>query len=200
MAALYGGDHSAYVTAVCFGGEVAALQVSAPMASNAPGPTLRAAWRDFASEREGFAAEHVVRFVESLASMDAARRGVLGTSPVDIPPELRHDVEALTDPLSCLTVGVRCFERGLFPPGHEAVLRVADHGNEDLLLWILRSANPEGRVYAAWQLASYGVHTPEVQTALSHLRAVYVPHETCEGCEVLDGADFGAALGLLMHA
>ena len=196
-ASLYGGDHSAYVTAVCFGGNVAALHVSAPVAPDAPTPALRAAWGDFASDREGFAAEHRVSFMAVLASMDAARRGVLGTSIVEIPPALRPDVEALTDPLSVLTVGVRCYYEGRFPPGREAVLRVADHGDEDLLLWTLRSANPEGRVYAAWQLASYGVHTPEVQTALSHLRALDIPHETCEGCELFD-ADFDGALGLLM--
>jgi hypothetical protein len=108
----------------------------------------------------------------------------------DVPQSLRAAFDLLDDPLADLTYGRMCYEDGSPPAGREAVERVAKARAAPSLRALLRSPNPEGRVYAVEaleRLAKDGVVLADVdRRAIDVIRSSASPIRCCAGCTVFD--------------
>ena len=99
------------------------------------------------------------------------------------PGELAAAFRTLMDPLSSLTVGDGCGFIGTPPPGRRESLALADAGRVDLLRAVLRSPNPEARVYAAHALLRRGPLDRVDADAITKLERQPTRIWICEGCE-----------------
>ncbi len=148
--AVYGGYATAWVTLVRFGRSIAGLKVLVATSSRNEGVirALQEAWGKGGQPAEaGVTYEfHNPDVEEKLRHAAAAALGEAGETAV--PKHFRSDFESLSDPLNHLVFGRACGIAATPPPGRQEIERLVADGRADILRLLLRSPNPEGRVYA----------------------------------------------------
>jgi hypothetical protein len=113
-----------------------------------------------------------------------------------VPPELKTAFTTLTSPWSDLTVGRGCGIVGTPPRGSAEIALLVEAQRFDLVRAVMRSANPEGRVYAASEILKLPNRLPSDQLPLRALRESKVSISTCEACTEKNER-FDAAIALL---
>jgi hypothetical protein len=158
-------------------------------------PQLIKAWDNLAVERNvglywGWRASHdhptQRRFDQVLT------RALGPIQPIRCGTGLPMDKYALLmSPVSDLVVGAACFDDGGPPPGCAEMDEVAA-ADDRLLNNVLRSRNPEARVYAARALlrravgGAGSVMWPPNERAIEVIREMALPIRACQGCETLE--------------
>lgn len=147
-------------------------------------PSYRAQWGEKARPIEcGFEYERVdAELLGRLRKQTAEALG--GVIEPEVPPALARAFALLTSPYEDLPLGLHHGEDGAIPAGRSAVLALMDAGRHDLVRAALRGTNPEGRLYAAWQLRT--LTTPLVvksdAEAIAKLLDLSAPVHTTRGC------------------
>jgi hypothetical protein len=126
---------------------------------------------------------------EGLAHLQSAITAKLGEQKEEKAEtdEIARAYQTLMSPFEHLTFGKMCWEGAEKPNGRREMEKLVQADRIDLLRNALRSANPEGRVYAAEGLLALAQHTgkplePSDKTAIDEIRDSPVLIEACSGC------------------
>jgi len=156
---------------------------------------LRAAWKRPMRDVEcGLACERD----DATLTLELRKRtedALGGHVDLQVPKELAAAFELLTTPFESGVVA-KFFSVDGESPGLTAVQMLIDAERVDLLRAVLRSLNPEGRVYAAHTLLARGKLDPKDEAAIANLRALDVDITTADGC-LVEHKRFTAALAVL---
>jgi hypothetical protein len=118
---------------------------------------------------------------EAASTADRAPR-----QAASVPSELVEPYELLTDPMGDLRFGDLCGRSADWLPERAAIRALERAGRVDLISNVLRSPNPEGRVYAAESLlkrrAAGGDVADDDLRVIAAIRELEIPISCCGGC------------------
>ena len=101
----------------------------------------------------------------------------------------REHYSTLADPFAGYDVGERCYYAGIEPEGRASIDSLVAGDQINLIRSVLRSINPEARVYAIEALRTLekkGYKITEVdKLAIEKVRSLGIPISACYGCEVV---------------
>lgn len=192
-AALYGGYTTTWVRALLRGDEVVQVEVRCPVDEGDRALGVESALKDswgktpVTTDASGF------RYAWSDARSATAHRAELekalgARGEVVVPESAKAEFALLDGALSPLVFGTACGEDGAPPPGREALEALVKAEATAPLRALLRSPNPEGRVYAAGgllRLEKGGEALSEAdKKAIAAIEASPVRISVCDGCEV----------------
>jgi len=105
---------------------------------------------------------------------------------VRIPAKIQEEYELLRNPLNDLVYGAICSAGAVKPHGRVAIEKIMKYGNVKVIENILRSANPEGRIYAIQALFAKNVKSLKSKNRYSdtidRILKLGIPVNTCFGC------------------
>jgi hypothetical protein len=150
-------------------------------------------WMD-AIERDDFERDDGIlryeyRSREGLDGLKDAVSRELGPCKVEVPVQHRRAYVVLMDAVEAYDYGTACYFAGVPPAGREAIQSLlADPASHDVIRAVLRSAHPEGRVYAVeamLKLERGGASISDAdRRAMQKIIELEIPISVCEGCFV----------------
>jgi len=169
--ALYGERHTLWVRLLVFEEKAIDAQVVGPQLTK----EMLRTWSD----------------AKALARLRTAiRKGLGEPEKAEVPKDLREAFELLDAPLADLRCGWMYGEGGDAPAGREATEAIVAAKRADLLRLLLRSPNPEGRVYAVeglLRLEEGGEKLTDAdRAAMKAIRSAPTRIHCCAGCLVYD--------------
>jgi|GEM_PF-6913221 len=194
--ATLGGYATAWISLVAYRDEIAQVHIQLTASSSPPQVVrvIQQTWGSVGKKTER-GVEYDYRSPEVSRKLLEAIAGQLGDS-VDVTVPLKHraDLELLLDPIRPLTVGTHCGIAGIAPEGREAIDRLTSAKQLGLLGRILRSTNPEARVYAAMAMDQLGKSGMLVSSAdakaIETIGKLDITIQRCDGCFIsVDTAD-----------
>jgi len=112
----------------------------------------------------------------------------LGACEVTVPTQHQPAYALLMDPLTRYDYGSYCYFAGIPPEGRQAITHLLNYQATSLIRAVLRSANPEARVYAVETLLSLeqqGISLSEAdKAAIQKIVDLGIPISVCDGCFV----------------
>lgn len=190
---LSGGYFMIDVSALVREDRIVEVRVDCPMTGGSDSRSAAGVLRDAWGKAPVVVTEDAVRYSWSDEARRKAHRAALETQfgprpGVEVPDSLRTEFELLDGALSNLVYGRMYGEDGGPPPGRAAVEALVKAKAARLLRALLRSANPEGRLYAIEgleRLAKGGeVLTDADRAAIDAVKASPVKIHACYGCIV----------------
>lgn len=107
---------------------------------------------------------------------------------VKIPAKIRDEYEFLMNPLNELDYGSSCYAAGTRPDGYLAIEKIMKYGNVKIIENILRSPNPEGRIYAIQALFRKNIDSLKKKNRYSdiidRILSLGIDIRICAGCNV----------------
>ncbi len=189
---LYGGHMSAWVRLLIVDKKIAALRIHFDE-GGAVGDLLLKQWNKKAERQKNGSFVYRYNNKKLLARIRAAATKTLGKASPEQPEKdldkvlLRH-WRTLTDPMKVYDFGWLCYEDGSAPAGAAAIEALLAAKRLDLVRAVLRSPNPEGRVFAVHALLAAKKKgaklAKEDKKAIAFVRESLVPISCCSGCLV----------------
>ncbi len=129
------------------------------------------------------------RDAENYARMQAAIAQELGTGEEDeVPAPCQEAYAVLMDPLERYDYGQFCYMAGIPPLGRRAIEQLRAQHATGLISAVLRSPNPEARVYAVEALLGLARADEPIseadREAIRKIIALDIPISVCKGCFV----------------
>ncbi|MBN1260938.1 MAG: hypothetical protein JXB35_09685 [Anaerolineae bacterium] len=185
-ARLPGGYTSITITLVSFENAIVAAAVRQQTWNNPEVlPLLEESWGGLV-HREEKELCYAYRNPRAQMCLREAIHQALGCWEADTPAELQPAYATLMDPLESYEFGTYCGVASVPPKGRVAIEDLKQRQAWDLIRAVLRSPNPEGRVYAIETLLALeqagNALSPQDQRAIEALLAMEIPVSVCGGC------------------
>ncbi len=140
------------------------------------------------ARREADGIRYEYRNPGGLGRLQDAVSQELGSWEIEAPAQHQQAYTVLTNPLEKYDYGTFCYFAGVPPAGRKAIQRLLADPASDVIRAVLRSTNPEARVYAVeamLELERSGASISEVdRRAMKKIVELQIPISVCDGCLV----------------